>query len=176
MTMVPEAVFSSESSEWYTPGHIIELARTVLGEIDLDPASCEVANRTVQATRYYAREDNGLLQPWYGKVWMNPPYGKQIKAWVDRLLNQYETGAVSAALALLPARTDSAWFQPVHNYARCWLRGRLRFMGAESSAPFPSVVVYLGPNFKSFAAAFGQLGFVDNGANKPPSIQQAYLW
>lgn len=62
--------------EFYTPPFIIESARKVLGVIDLDPASNEIANRTVQAKRIFTKEDNGLAQEWSGKVWMNHPFGK----------------------------------------------------------------------------------------------------
>ena len=48
------------SNEWYTPTQYVEAARRVLGGIDLDPASCEVANATVKATRYLTKDDDGL--------------------------------------------------------------------------------------------------------------------
>lgn len=66
---------SSESSEHYTPSDIVERARTTLGAIDLDPASCEEANRTVRAASYFTREDNGYRKLWQGRVFLNPPGG-----------------------------------------------------------------------------------------------------
>ena len=62
--------------EWGTPEKYIALAREVMGEIDLDPASNEHAQRTVQARQYFTREDSGLVHPWVGRVWLNPPYTK----------------------------------------------------------------------------------------------------
>ncbi len=64
---------SSESNEWWTPEPYIEAARSVLGGIDLDPASCAQANETVQAARYCGVADDGLKQEWKGRVWLNPP-------------------------------------------------------------------------------------------------------
>ncbi len=52
------------SNEWYTPSYIIEAARQVLGSIDLDPASCALANQTVKAAKYFTVDDDGLAQSW----------------------------------------------------------------------------------------------------------------
>src|SRR5262249_56141272 len=60
--------------EWYTPARYIELAREVLGEIDLDPASSAKAQEIVKAQRYFTLEQDGLIRPWHGRVWLNPPY------------------------------------------------------------------------------------------------------
>jgi DNA-directed RNA polymerase subunit RPC12/RpoP len=54
------------SNEYYTPEEYISLARKVMGAIDLDPASCESANRTVRAEKYYTKKTNGLEQQWHG--------------------------------------------------------------------------------------------------------------
>ena len=66
--------------ERYTPAQYIEAARRVLGEIDLDPASCEVAQRTVKAVEYFTAKDDGLEQEWHGRVWLNPPYAQPVIA------------------------------------------------------------------------------------------------
>jgi hypothetical protein len=153
--------YSSESGEWYTPPHIITLVRDVLGVIDLDPASCAAANETVKAHRYYDQAAGGLGLHWHGRVWLNPPYGDQIGQWTRHLVEEYEAGNVDAALALLPARPDTQWFRPLFDYPRCWVFGRLRFGDGRESAPFPSVVVYLGPDVARFRAVFGTIGYVD---------------
>lgn len=59
---------TSGDVEYYTPPFIIEAARRVMGGIDLDPASSEIANRTVKATRYFTEADDGLQQEWNGRV------------------------------------------------------------------------------------------------------------
>ena len=66
---------SSVSNEWGTPLNVIELARQVMGSIDLDPASTEAFNQNVRATRHYTAGQDGLAQPWYGNVFCNPPGG-----------------------------------------------------------------------------------------------------
>lgn len=63
-----------------------------MGRNDLDPASTAVAQQWIQATAYYTLEGNGLAQDWRGRVWLNPPYGKQIGRWVDKTLNEYRQG------------------------------------------------------------------------------------
>lgn len=69
-------VQDSGTQEYYTDALIIELAREVLGQIDLDPASNHIANITVQAATYFTREDDGLSREWHGKVWLNHPFSK----------------------------------------------------------------------------------------------------
>ncbi len=74
--MLDNPKHSSKSQDWYTPTSIIEASRSVMGSIDLDPASSYVANGIVGATHYYTKEDNGLVMPWYGNIYLNPPGGK----------------------------------------------------------------------------------------------------
>ena len=72
---------SSESSEWYTPSHIIELTLELFnGAIDTDPCSNSKSNPNVPARNLYTKDDDGLAQTWYGSVYMNPPYGVEIPA------------------------------------------------------------------------------------------------
>ncbi len=66
---------SSESMEHHTPPEIVEASRKVLGAIDLDPASCTLANTIVRAAKIFTREDNGLGRSWWGNVFLNPPGG-----------------------------------------------------------------------------------------------------
>jgi uncharacterized membrane-anchored protein len=62
--------------EWYTPARYIELARGVMGGIDLDPASNAIAQQWIQADQYFTPTQNGLAQEWHGRVWLNPPYSQ----------------------------------------------------------------------------------------------------
>jgi hypothetical protein len=152
-------MFTSATPEWYTPSHIIDRVIALFGEIDLDPCSNakgEAAN--VPALNHWTQEDDGLAQPWHGKVYMNPPYGDEIAPWVARMLNAYENEEIHEGVALLPARTDTAWFQPLLNYPICFVRGRLKFSGSENSAPFPSAIVYLGIDTELFRDWFGTVG------------------
>jgi phage N-6-adenine-methyltransferase len=88
---------------------------------------------------YFTVEDDGLMQPWRGVVWCNPPYS-EVGLWVQKAYEESKRGVTS--VLLLPASTDTAWF---HDYA--WphseirfVRGRLKFVGQDSPAPFGSMV------------------------------------
>ncbi len=72
---------SMDSPEWYTPTMYVESARTVMGCIDLDPASHEEANKIVRAARYYTEQENGLVLPWFGNILENPPGGLVNEFW-----------------------------------------------------------------------------------------------
>ena len=95
---------SSASNEHYTPRVIVEAARTTLGAIDLDPASCEAANRVVRATRIFTRADDGLSRPWHGRVFNNPPGGRLVggdssqKTWWFKLGAEWHAGRADAAI------------------------------------------------------------------------------
>ncbi len=152
--------FSSETPEHYTPDEIITAVVACMGGIDLDPCSNSHETPNVPAALHYTRADDGLAQPWRGCVYMNPPYGREIDPWIAKLVSEYETGAVSEAIALVPARTDTQWWQRLRNYHICFVTGRLSFKGAgnNESAPFPSAVVYLGNETDRFVGAFEGIG------------------
>lgn len=93
----------SATNEWYTPPEIIRS----LGLFDLDPSTSETAlliNNS--AKKYYTKEDNGLIQKWYGRVWLNPPYEKVLIVAFMKKLAEHGNG-----IALVYNRFDSAWFQ-----------------------------------------------------------------
>lgn len=151
--------FSSETVEWYTPPRIIQRVLAVMGGIDLDP--CAEPGRAIPAVTHYTQEQNALQYGWHGRVYMNPPYGDVIGEWVNKLRTEYSAGRVTEAVALLPARTDTAWMLPLlRECPVCFVQARLRFSGHKSGAPFPSAVVYLGSRPDKFALAFGDIGVV----------------
>jgi hypothetical protein len=133
--------FSSETEEWYTPLEIIDSVVEVLKVIDVDPCS---NGNTIPATTHFTKKENGLEQDWKGTVYMNPPYGGEIKDWIIKLLEEWESGNTTEAIALVPARTDTDWFSRIDAHPWCAIRGRLKFSGHKNSAPFPSAVFYLG--------------------------------
>lgn len=154
--------FSSESAEWYTPPSIIERVVEALGDIDLDPCSNSHTAPHVPAKQHYAKEDDGLSKEWSGAVYMNPPYGREIAQWVEKLVAEHKAGRVTSAIALVPARTDTAWFAALRDYPRCFIAGRLTFLKPDGSeadpAPFPSCAIYIGPDLDRFAEHFASLG------------------
>lgn len=145
---------SSESPEWYTPSEIVALTCELLGEIDLDPCSNSHDAPAVPARVRYTKEDNGLAHPWRGKTYLNPPYGSEIPLWVSKLIQSYEAGEVKEAIALLPGRIDTVWFQPLYAYLICHIQGRLQFANSPYHAPFPCVIVYLGTRTDAFIDIF----------------------
>ena len=153
--------FASESAEWNTPSEIIERVLALFGgRIDLDPCSNSATKPNVPAARHFTPREDGLSRVWRGRTYMNPPYGLEIGRWVEHLCAQYEAGTLPEAVALVPSRTDTEWFERLRKYPRCFLRGRLRFSDHENTAPFPSMVVYFGNRASRFAKVFGPLGDV----------------
>lgn len=152
--------YSSATPEWYSPPSVIERTVELLGTIDLDPCSNDKDNPRVPAGQHYTKDDDGLAQTWSGRVYMNPPYGREISDWIEHLVEQYEAGEVLSAVALVPSRTDTEWFHHLRDYPRCFVKGRLSFSDNENPAPFPSMVVYLGRDVEGFVQVFGDMGDV----------------
>lgn len=152
--------YSSETPEHYTPDVIIEATCAVMGGIDLDPCSNSHESPRVPAGQYYTAADDGLTQYWSGRVYMNPPYGREIGAWVAKLVESYTNGDVSEWVALVPGRVDTEWWQclTAASVFVCFVDGRLTFVGNDAPAPFPSAVVYAGENFDKFYYTFAELG------------------
>jgi hypothetical protein len=149
---------SSASPEWYTPAPIVERVVETLGGVDLDPSWHPES--PVRAREAYTPDDDGLAQRWTGRVFLNPPYGRAIDEWIAKLVAEYEAGAVTEAVALVPARVDTEWFRRLDPFPRCFVYGRITFANAEHPAPFPSAVVYLGDNLGRFVEAVGPVGSI----------------
>lgn len=158
---------NSGNNEWYTPPRFIEAARGVMGSIDTDPASSEVANRTVQAARYFTAEDNGLTKEWAGNVWMNPPYAQPlIQEFADALSNKFKAGEIAQACVLVNNGTETQWFQALLDVASaaCLVKTRVKFIdpdGKPSGSPLQGqAVIYVGSNVDGFADEFCSFGKV----------------
>ena len=131
-------MFSSAKDDWETPQELFD-------ELDaqyhftLDAASSD-ANAKCQ--KHYTIADDGLHKSWGGEtVWLNPPYGKGIKAWVRKAWEEGQKEHTTV-VCLLPARTDTAWFHDYCAYGDVqFIRGRLKFGGCKNNAPFPSMLV-----------------------------------
>jgi len=149
---------STASPEWCTPQHVVALIKRCLRGIDLDPCSNSKENANIPATHVFTKHDDGLQFDWCGKIYMNPPYGRDIGRWVEKLAHEYRKGHTTEAIALVPARVDTDWFQSFRDFPVCFIGGRLKFSGSENSAPFPSAMFYLGPDIPKFARVFGDTG------------------
>jgi len=155
----PAPMFTSNTGDWYTPPEIVEAVRELFGIIDLDPCSNSHEAPNVPALVHFTREDDGLSRPWSGRVYLNPPYGKGIGPWIEKVREEYEAGRVTAAVVLVKAATDTRWFRLLsERYPRCEVAGRLKFSGCKAPAPFPSVLFYLGDEVQRFADVFARFG------------------
>lgn len=163
-----EALTSSESVEWYTPPEYTAAAREVMGAIDLDPASCAEANEWIGAARFLTEADDGLSRQWSGRVWLNPPYGRDDshrsnqEKWSAKLIQEHASGRVKQAHLLVNSATGNRWFQPLWAYPICFVDHRIKFRvpdGAKRDQPLHSnVIVYMGLYREKFARAFAGLG------------------
>ena len=150
------------NDEWYTPAGVVESARAVMGRIDLDPASNSEANGTVQAAAIYTVEDDGLEQPWSGRVFLNPPFSAKIKrAFCDRLRESVTSGDVTQAVMVTPIDYSPKWGDVIRTCASAVAHavGSTDFYGprGERGGPgFGHMVSYYGPNVERFASVFGR--------------------
>ena len=157
------------ADEWYTPPEDIEVIYKVMGSIDLDPTSNDIANRRVGADRYYTKDDSCLDKDWStpqsegSTVFMNPPYSKPAP-WVDQLQEEHRLGHVKEAIILLNVSTSSQWWQQLRDYPICFCKKRIRFMrpdGTRGKSPrYANAFVYVGDRPARFARQFARLGTV----------------
>ena len=176
---IPYMPTKAKRTDWETPRDLFDSLWEEFGGFDLDPA-CEYGQYTADRirktggqnyveTKHWERECpegcylDGLAQPWHGKVFLNPPYGRgEIEPWIEKAVREVSEGRAEKVVALLPARTGTKWFQryvlegawkddnypdgyvnfcnPFTSLVR-FLPGRLTFEGAKDCAPFPSVIV-----------------------------------
>lgn len=132
------------ASSYRTPTWLVDRFAAVLGGIELDP--CTVDTNPCGAERFYTPENDGILQAWDAqRIYVNPPYGRTIRHWVDKGLKAARSGA--KVLMLVPGRTDARWFQEAlrNSSSALLFAGRLKFRstldGNETDAPFPSVAL-----------------------------------
>jgi len=134
-----KAMFSSERHDWATPWDIVQAQ--VDYPFDLDVCALE---NNAKAEKFYTPEMNGLTQPWVGKCFLNPPFGREIPKWIERAYIESQKEYCYSVTALLPARVDTSWFHEwIWNCSwsqTIFLRGRIKFVGADNSAPFPSMI------------------------------------
>lgn len=139
---------SSTGMNWQTPIKLLEAIYEAFGIIDLDPCSPTTnrASAPVKASVHYTEADDGLSLPWHGTVFLNPPYGRGLAAWVAKAKAEVLCGNARTVVALVPARTDTRyWHEHVAGSATVFfLRGRLRFGAADAAAPFPSALALWG--------------------------------
>lgn len=153
-----------KNDEWLTPPEILR----VLGTFDLDPCA-PIVRPWETATVHYSADDNGIIMPWHGRVWCNPPFGRDAVKWLRRMRDH------GNGIALIPARTETAMF-----YETIWgsadgvlfVRGRPHFhyvtgLRAKFNSGAPIALVAYGKNNLD-ALRHSGLGFVVAGIAESP--------
>lgn len=137
--MNTKVMFSSQSDQWATPQDFFD---ALDAEFHFSLDVCALPENA-KCKNYFTPEIDGLSQPWKGRVWCNPPYGREIGQWVRRAYFAAVSGGAEVVVMLLPARTDTRWFHEyIYNKAEIrFVKGRLKFGDSNNSAPFPSMVV-----------------------------------
>lgn len=165
---IPHPLTLSNTSEHFTPPWLIGLVREVMGGIDLDPASCANAQRAVQAERWYCEADDGLGQPWHGRVFVNPPgdrRGSLPKQFWRKLAVEVARGSVVEfcwlCFNLSQARTLQIEAGLLEQCDLCVLRHRIRFSGGSPTKD--NALLYWGPNRDRFEKTFANHGVVWRG-------------
>jgi ParB family chromosome partitioning protein len=154
---------NSGKYEWHTPKKFVDAAREVMGNIDLDPASSEIANKVIQADIIFTEQDSGLVHPWSGNIWMNPPYNNSLvreftKKMVEDLPN------INQACVLVNNATETRWFQHISGKCdmMCMVSGRIKFLDENGEATGSSlqgqVIMYFGKNVDKFHEEFKVFG------------------
>jgi phage N-6-adenine-methyltransferase len=192
-----------KSNEWYTPARYVEAARQVMGGIDLDPASCELANKTIKAAHYYTEQDDGLSKEWYGRVWLNPPYGKTVPytikgrfrgggsnnakiktlqvRFITKAIEDYKAKRIEQAILLVTANITLSWFQPLWEYPICTPYPKMSFyvpgVSGMQRQVFGNVFVYLGLYVQRFIEVFSRFGPISQCVNVPrQTVTPLSLW
>ena len=157
----PHVANNSQDDEWYTPAKYIELAREVMGTIDLDPASNDFANETVRANTFFTEEMNGLEQGWFGNVWLNPPYSSAL---IQKFAEKVVENEFKQAIILVNNATETAWFEKMVEGASAIVfhKGRIKFNKRDGQHGSPlqgQAFIYYGSNPEQFLKVFSKIGW-----------------
>jgi len=143
MALIKQMV-SSKTNEWYTPHKLFNYLNDIF-HFTLDPCA---THENKKCEKYYTLEDDGLSKDWGGQVvFMNPPYGGHTADWLKKAEQERHNGTTT--VCLIVSSTDrSYWHEFIEPYAdEIWfLRGRVKFGGQKTTAPFASAIVIFRPN------------------------------
>jgi len=167
-----QVLTSSATNEWYTPPEILDAVRDVIGDIELDPASCAAANEFVRAERFYTIEDDGLSKFWEARsLFLNSPYGKVGNrsgqdVWMEYLVSQL--GSIDACIALTKTVPGYVWWDKLFRGGwpglLCITEGRLSFISSNGErrgqSKAASSLWYYGPYGEEFRERFVSIGRV----------------
>lgn len=165
IAVMDEALLSSTKMDWETPETVLDLVRQI-GPIGVDV--CSTVENPTGARRYFTPAECGRIamqESWPGHdrgdvIWMNPPYGRELRGWLRDFARAAADWSGAHWLALTPARPDTRWFVDTWRNASalCLWTGRMTFKGAPAPAPFPSAVWYWGGDPHRSARCFASAG------------------
>jgi hypothetical protein len=152
-----QRAYQGRSDEWLTPPEILH----ALGPFDLDPCS-PVRRPWDTAAAHYTEPEDGMARPWWGRVWLNPPYGPQTERWLRRLADHGQGTALIFARTETRMFFESVWARAT---ALLFLEGRLHFYTvagerAPHNAGGPSVLIAYGAADAERLATAGLAGKV----------------
>jgi len=159
------------NNEWRTPAKYIEAVKNVLGEIDIDPATNDEAQKFIQAKAHHTIDDSGLNYSWNGRCFMNPPYSRDlIPKFADKFVRELECGNITEGIVLVNSATDTGWFHQLYQSASamCLTKGRIGFLRPEQSyqvntgkkGQLGTALLYFGEDIESFVSEFKQFGLL----------------
>jgi len=155
--MLSGALLSSAKQDWRTPPELFRAVTALAGGFHLD-AAADASNALCED--YIGPDDGGLFRDalaqswgalWAGvplRVWLNPPYGRQLPLFAAEAVKQVTACRSMTVWMLVPARVDTRWWNLLVERADevRFLAGRVKFHtadGAKDAAPFPSALVRL---------------------------------
>jgi len=151
--------FSSKSVQWFTPVDVFGELAAECGGFDLDPAADPRAPIWPLVPNHYTVADDGLSKPWNGRVFLNPPYGRIIRAWMRKAADEVVAGHAALVVCLVPARPDTLWWHEALEVGAApqFRKGRIRFVRPDGTcrdaAGFPSAVLRFRNGFVTRRAA-----------------------
>lgn len=152
---------SSESVEHYTPRYIWDRAIRCMGAIDCDPAADP--GHGIPAAIHFTKKENGLIQPWGKRVWLNPPFGELIPKYFEKLEREIETGRTTEAIILWKSATETDAWRTITRIAEliAFPHHRIEFLGGTTKggkgSNFSPALFYIGSNPEKFIEAFSDI-------------------
>ncbi len=159
--MKPPFFASSITVEHYTPRYIWERAIETMGAIDCDPAADP--GRGIPAAVHYTKKENGLIQPWENRIWLNPPFGDLIPDFFGKLEREIREGRTTEAIILWKAATETDAWRQITAIAEliAFPHHRIEFLGGTRNggkgSNFSPALFYIGPNPEKFIKAFSDI-------------------
>ena len=153
------------SRVWITPERILGPVREYFAPrgIELDPAT--EPNNPTGASQFFTPREDGLSKRWAGNVYLNPPYGREIREWAEKLHREAEAGAHVVAL-LPPTRTETQYWQDHILIPQltgvCYVRKRVSFLRTDGTPAknntYSSILLVYNGDWRRLGECFGELG------------------